>query len=148
MTQITVKINGLDKVQIGLQNIGRAIPALSARAIKTQMEKAKEEASGLYPAGGHSGYIVAPPLRSKYVRTGRYGSRMQVVRNGPQDYTLRAGAPYSVYVGGDSQGYGQAQVHSGRWPVIRKVVDKFVTPCAEQIDTDLGKIIRDEGMGL
>lgn len=134
MTQITVKIDGDEQVTVGLKKLGAAIPALSARAVRAALQKAKEEASAQWPVAAYAGYGVAYRPGQKYKRTGRYGANFRIERNGSQNYTLQNRTPYAPYVGGDSTGAGQAWMHEGRWPVVREVVEKFVTPMVEEIE--------------
>lgn len=137
MTQITARITGDDKVAIGLKKLGDAIPALAARSIMAAMNKAKEEASAQWPVAAYAGYGVPYRPGQKYKRTGRYGSGFKVERNGPQNYTLQNRTPYAPFVGGDSEGQGQAWMHEGRWPVIRETVEKFIEPMVQQVDHDI-----------
>ncbi len=72
-----------------------------------------------------------PPPKSKYVRTYRFKNAWRTsevpggiaIRNAVTD---RRGRLYPVYVVGDAEGQGQAQVHAGRWPVFRQVTDDAV----------------------
>lgn len=146
MTQVTVKITGDDELRVGLKRLGDAIPALSARAVRAAMVKAKEEASAQWPVAEYYGYNVGLRYQQKYERTGRYGGGFQVVRNGPQNYTLQNRVAYAVYVGGDSNNQGQAWMHQGRWPLIRETVDKFVEPMVQQIEHEIDDTI--EAVGL
>jgi hypothetical protein len=69
-----------------------------------------------------------PPPRSKYVRTYRFKNAWRTsevpggvsIRNAVTD---KRGRMYPVYVVGDAEGEGQAQVHAGRWPVFARVTD-------------------------
>jgi hypothetical protein len=52
------------------------------------------------------------------------------------------------WVGGNAAGMGQAEVHSGRWMLIKDVVDQEVTEqILDEVEADLTKVIRQEGFG-
>lgn len=153
--QITVKIED-KKVRQGVHNIGEAIPRIGKRRVKQAMDGAKADASGQFPRGSFSGYTVAPPAGSTYTRTGRYGKSFQVAAtDSGMGYKLSSdaiykGNHYSVYVGGNAQGQGQAAIHArrGGWALIKDAVDKWVAILIREVKADLSQIVRGEGMGM
>ncbi len=69
-----------------------------------------------------------PPPRSKYARTYRFKNAWRItetldgfiVRNAVRN---PRGRLYPVYVVGDAEGEGQAEVHVGRWMPFRKITE-------------------------
>lgn len=147
MTQITVKVIS-DQVMRGLRNIGQAIPTIGKKDVLAAMKRAKKTASANYPGGAHGGYDVPP---RNYQRTGNYGRSFSIVQDGLSVRLLseayRDGKPYSVLVGGDATGAGQAGIHAGRWPKLADAVDAEVETLLTEIDADLSKVIRTNGLG-
>lgn len=153
MTQITVAIRDKKVIQ-SLHVIGEAIPRVSKKRVKEAMDGAKSDASGQFPRGSFSGYVVAPPAGSSYTRTGRYGKSFHVTPTGDKGYRLTSdavykGKHYTGYVGGNAQGQGQAAIHArrGGWMLIKDAVDKWVSILIREVKADLSQIIRGEGMG-
>lgn len=131
MTTISVKLTGAENIQIGLNKLGAALPGLANTDVEEAMNLAKHEASG-YWAGGNS-YAIPELPNQGYIRTGVYARSMYVEQDG-RAFRLQSEAPYSVYVGGDAQGQGQAWMHKGRWPVIADVVRKWAETLTGTID--------------
>lgn len=148
MTQITAKIIA-DQVQRGIRNIGQALPNIGKKHILAAMKRAKKTGSGGYSSGPYSGYNVPP--RGAYVRTGTYGKSFDVIQDGLSvrlvSEAYRDGHPYSVFVGGDARGGGQASVHAGRWPKIADAVDAELDTLLTETDADLSRVIRQQGLG-
>lgn len=137
MTQITLKITGLNNVQRSTRVIGQAIPKLTQRSIVKALERARIRAAKY------------PPKRpgQRYKRTGRYGRDNQVIET-EMGGRLEFNAPYTTYVGGNAEGQGQAWMHEGRWRVIADEVDAEAQNMVNEIEADLSDVIRQEGMGL
>lgn len=148
MAQVTLRISGNDSVRIGLERIGTALKELAIEDIAEVMEQAKTEASGGYRGG--SSYDVSEPPGSTYVRTGEYGRSFTVTREGMswrlKSDAYHAGQAYTVYVGGDASGGGQASVHSGRWPLIGPTVQRIVG-AALTLERKIRDFIRSQGFG-
>lgn len=146
--KITLRIED-GKVRDGLKNVANALPDITAENMLEAMELARDKASTW--TGGTS-YRTAPPAGSTYRRTGIYGGAMKVQRMGlsvsisNDARAPRTGKAYARFVGGVSDGSGQARIHRGRWPVIRQEVDKQVAPLVQKIDNDLERKIRQEGL--
>lgn len=143
--QITVRFKG-GRVIRGLKNIGDAIPDVGYRALYRKMKDAMEIAR-TYP----------PELpNQRYRRTGIYGRSFKLEKVATGKIAVRIisdavqkGRHYTVYVGGNALGLGQARIHQGRWAVIAKVVDRMVSEqVVKEVEADLGKVIRQQGMGI
>ena len=128
--QITARLT--DNVQLGLNKLGQMIPEITDDEIQKGLEQAELEASGGYPGGSYSGYVVPPPLRSGYVRTGRFGQSMTWIREG-RSYRIKSDHEAARYIVGDGRGEGQASIHRGRWPVAYQVMLKWVETMVENI---------------
>jgi hypothetical protein len=143
--QISVRLSNLDNVIRGVRRFGAALLGVNKRAMDRAMRKAGRKARGFFPAGAVMGYDVPP--RGDYQRTGEYGVSFHVyeTRTGAR---LEVGAAYARYVGGDSEGQGQAWMHRGRWPVISDAVNEELDALVQEVDADLSAVIRQEGIGL
>jgi hypothetical protein len=66
-----------------------------------------------------------PPRRpkQKYIRTFTLMRGYRIGKSSPTSYFFKSTAPYTVYVIGGARGEGQATIHSGRWPLMRDVVE-------------------------
>lgn len=128
--QITARLT--DTVSLGLKKLGAMIPEINDEEIQAGLELAVKEARGGYPGGSYSGYVVPPPLRSGYVRTGNLGRGTYWQRDG-RSYRLKSDTVYARYVIGDGSGEGQAWMHVGRWPVAYQVMKKWAETMVENI---------------
>ncbi len=110
------------------------------------METARQVASG----GGKGGnkYAVKKRRKQKYVRTGRLGANTKVTRQAARQYTLTSRAPYARYVVGNAQGMGQAEVHKGRWPLLRQAVVKALERLQSRLTEAMKRSLRENGIGL
>ena len=61
------------------------------------------------------------PLGSKYIRTGRLGSRFSAKKIGKSSWGLFNSAPYAAYVIDQNK---QAGIHQGRWYTIQEIEQK------------------------
>lgn len=118
------------------ERLGLAVKRLPNGIMRPIMDEARKEASGWY-SGGNS-YSV-PPTGGGYVRTGTYGASTTLTHTGGQSYRIEQSAAYSRYVGGYADGSGQANVHRGRWPLLRDVMTRAV----EKIVEEAGKAFRE-----
>lgn len=149
-TQVTSKVED-GAVRQSLKKIGDAIPRIGRRQMKRVIESAKYEASGGWNGG--SSYSLAGPEKPSYERTGTYGESFEVVDNGGLSYTLKSdavqrGQHYTSLVGGNYEGLHQAWMHVGRWPLIGPTVTKWINTLVQEIEVEIGYILRQEGMGL
>ena len=102
--QFTLKIVD-GQVRQSLKSLGEAVPEVTSRDVREAQLSARDEAR-TYP----------PEISPTYQRTGTYYNSFQVE---PTDYASwrltsdasQNGRPYTVYVGGNAEGYGQARVH-------------------------------------
>ncbi len=138
--QITVKIED-GEVRQSLQRVGEALPHTTKRAMKQAMMLAMEEARKY------------PPKRrgSRYQRTGTYFRSFKILENEARSITMKSdaqqkGRRYTRYVGGFSDGTGQAGIHKGRWKIIAKAVSEWVVWLTKRIITDTEAILRREGL--
>ena len=135
--QITVKVIN-QQVRVSLRNVARAIPKSGIRVLMRLMKNAVEIITSYPPK----------PPESRYVRTGAYGRSFELTRVGAVGVRLTSGLDYTVYVGGNAVGAGQAWMHEGRWMLIKEAIDERVTfQLAAEAEADLSTIIRQEGMG-
>lgn len=148
--QITAKIDD-GKVRQSLHKVGDALPKIGKRRLKNVVKQASYDASGGYNGG--ASYSLAAPEKPSYKRTGTYGRSFKVVESGPISYTLKSdavqnGRHYTVKVGGNAEGQGQAGIHVGRWPLIMQSVRKYLETLVTEFEQELSQLLRGEGMGL
>jgi hypothetical protein len=156
MIQVQVKVNKGRVYQSIKRLTDEAIPNIVNADIEAAMLTAQREASANYPRGSYSGYSV-PYHRnrkgqlSKYIRTGQYGRGFRLIKTGyrtKRAYTLTTRVRYGVYVGGNASGYGQADIHRGRWPLIYLAVKRAAEKLTDQSSIKIRKAIRNEGLGI
>ena len=128
------------------KNVGEAIPKVGFRAVWRMMKDAMEKARR-YP----------PELPGqRYVRTGTYGRSFKIEKLAAGvigariiSDAVQRGRHYTIYVGGNAMGLGQARIHQGRWEVIADVVDRdVVRNVTQEIEADMSTVIQQQGMGL
>ena len=142
--QLTIKVES-EKVRRSLRNVGDAIPKIGFRALWRLMKNAKERARK-YPQ----------PISEKYQRTGIYGRSFKLVKLGTgiigarlESDAVQKGRHYTVFVGGNAIGYGQATIHEGRWVLIKDAVDQeVVRNMVTEVEADMSDVLKQEGMGL
>lgn len=145
MTQVTVRIEGADRLRAGLNRWLTTIQTVTHEIIRAAMERAMHES---VPYQGGNSYAV--PERG-YVRTGNLGSNTLLIQEG-LSYRIeshaynRSGEPYSPHVIGRADGSGQAGVHVGYWTPLREAVDQELDTLTE----DLNQAFQDsaEAIGL
>lgn len=153
MPQISIRVDGNVKVGAGMKALGNAIEDISDDELQAGLEAATQEARGGWPAGGHTGYTVAPPPNSGYERTGNLGRSTTWEIYG-RSYRIQSnaisqrGRAYSKYVIGDGRGEGQAKIHLGRWPVMYQVALKWAEKLINKIDNRIRRKAAEEGIGL
>ena len=128
--QITARLT--DNVTLGLKKLGAMIREITDDEIQAGLEQAEKEASGGYPGGSYSGYVVPTLLRQGYVRTGRFGLSSYWIREG-RSYRIGSSHEAARYIVGDGRGEGQASIHRGRWPVAYQVMLKWVEKMVENM---------------
>lgn len=141
--QITARLT--DNVTLGLKKLGTMIPEITNGEIQKGLEQAVKEARGGYPGGSYSGYTVPPPLRSGYVRTGRFGRETYWERDGISR-RFKSTHEAAKYIVGDGSGNGQASIHVGRWPVAYDVMRRWVETMVENIHSRIRRSA--EALGL
>lgn len=147
--QMSVRITDHGIYQ-GLRKVGAGIQDWAEDEMWQFMQLVQTKASGGY-TGGNT-YTEVP--ERGYVRTGNYGRSFSIVRNG-LTFTLKVAAyskggnEYGKYVGGDGEGEGQAPVHVGWWPVVRRVLDSMVnTELIQKMNDGLRNLLWEAGIGL
>ena len=135
MPQFSIRLIGADKLQVGFNKYAQSVRTITRDDAREAMRRAKQ-ASVSDPAGGP--YTV--PERG-YIRTGNLSASTYLEEDGLsfriKSEAMRDGRPYSVYVIGSADGYGQAQVHVGYWKPLRESVDEQVEKLLEDLDKDL-----------
>jgi hypothetical protein len=149
VTQLTLKINGAEQVQLGLRNLAAALPEATRQDVHNAMENARRS----YRGGEPGGYSVPMVYGQVYQRTGNLGASMYVVDSGLSSTlystAIHDGNPYSVQVLGDASGAGQGRDFVGRWPLLAEVVRKWALTLTETIlPATLRRLIREQGLGL
>ena len=152
MTKITVSTNA-GNVQIGINKVASALPAITKKQIKAAMTKAVKVARGNWPnGGGPGGYSIPQPPGTRYQRTGNYGRSMKIQEVGLSfiltSDAKRKGRSYSRYVGGTAAGAGQARIHSGRWPLVSVAVSDQIRDLVASIENDIENAARAAGVGM
>lgn len=140
--QTSVRLEGDDKIREGLNRFSAALPDLTREDLRLALEAAKEK------------IIEYPPELpgQRYVRTGNYGRSFTVDLDG-LTATLKGsayqnGKDYTVFVGGNAEGFGQADIHYGRWPVIADEAARAADTLKPVLDDDIQKLAQQEGIGL
>lgn len=144
MIQIALITRNATIVRSGLEQLRRRIPAISRKRIYDALMRAKAKVTA-YPAQRPG---------QTYRRTGRYrrGWKVQelvgTTDSGYGGYTLKGeaispgGRNYTVYVGGDEEGKGQAWMHKGRWIVARGAVLQEAEGLPRSIQDSIGVVAR------
>lgn len=143
--QITTTITNSGNVKLGISKVGQAIPKLTRRRLESWLRVVMKIS---VPYNGGTSYSV--PLRG-YVRTGELGRRTRVEsgENSTGVYgKVVSDAKHSVYVIGDSEGSGQAEVHSGYWVTMRDAIDSQIAALLSDMEADMSASLRMAGIGL
>lgn len=151
---VSVQIQNVELVIRRLRNFAASIFTRGAfvdQTLETNLEAAAQEARGGWPDGPHTGYVVAPPDKTRYKRTGTLGASTRWEPSGVAYRIVSAavspkGRAYSRYVLGDGQGQGQAQVHRGRWPLLLDIARKWAGVLTKRIDSGIAKKAAEEGL--
>ena len=144
MPQFSVRIEGLDKLRVGLNKYIQTLPVITKAWLERVMEKAMKRS---VPYLGGNAYDV--PERN-YERTGNLGRSTYMVING-LTYTIKSEAAsksgaYSVLVIGNSKGEGQARVHYGFWTPMRSAIDLELEAALPEGDRKLQEGIEAAGL--
>lgn len=147
--QISVRVtdNGITQ---GIRKVADGYVEATREEMDEITEDMQYEASGGYSGG--SSYDLVP--ERGYQRTGNYG-RSFVREKAGLTYRLTnatytpTGHEYGGYVGGNSEGQGQAWMHQGVWPTIRGAVDKIVnSELVARIERKLADFFQRMGVGM
>jgi hypothetical protein len=155
MPQITIKVDG-QVVRKGLQDLSAEIPKVGRlqlyySALRIRSRMAAPGAKPSYPINWVSirqkkaffatdGFGGGIPHR----RTEAYQRGFEIVKldNG---YRLINNMPGAQYVGGNAYGQGQSQIHTGRWPFFRDIVDEETAHLAEDVQEQINIVARRMG---
>lgn len=143
--QLTTTITNAGNVKLGIRKIGRAIPKLTRRRLESWLRVVMKMS---VPYNGGTSYSI--PFRG-YERTGELGRRTRVEsgENSTGVYgKIVSDAKHSVYVIGNSEGEGQAEIHSGIWQKMRDVTDREIVSLLNEMEGDMSDAIRMSGAGL
>lgn len=144
MTQLSIRIIGLDSLQVGFNKYARTVEPLTRDRTREAMRRAKKRSVSDPPGGAYS-----VPERG-YIRTGNLSASTYLQENGLTvtivSNAVRDGRGYSTYVVGDASGGGQAGIHQGYWTPLRESVDAEVEDLVRDVDEKLGESA--EAMGL
>ena len=144
MTQLSIRWIGLDTLQVGFNRFVKSVPEITRERNREAMRRAKKRSVSDPPGGAYSvperGYVRTMNLSaSTYLEED--GLSVRIVSN-----AMRDGRPYSGYVIGDAEGYGQAGIHQGYWTTLRDAVDDEVEELVKDIDEKLSESA--EALGL
>jgi hypothetical protein len=121
-----VELEGGVFVRKGLEDLEAAIPKVSRERIYNALRRVLKRMRD------------QPPALASYRRTGdlRAGWPLRPERIGSADnaYRIYNYVEYTRYVVGDSEGYGQAWFHVGRWENFRDVVAEEVENLPREIE--------------
>lgn len=138
MPWLSVQVKA-DAVKNNLTKFGNGLPRAVAEPLRDAVEKARAFMARPAPHPRYPIHWDSERQRrwwfannvSPYVRTGNYERNWKVVQNPSSQrarygYSLVNDTPYAKYVGGNAYGYGQSQIHAGRWAVLAAVFSKFI----------------------
>lgn len=139
MTKITIKVDD-NEVRSVAGNLLMAVETLPQKVIKPIVEEGVEEARTYPPA----------PVGSRYRRTGTYGRSFKIESVG-RGYRMvsdarQKGRSYTKYVGGLADGSSQAEIHKGRWQLIRTVAQGVISKIVQTAEEAFNRIATG-GMG-
>lgn len=135
--QVSVRVEGDDKIRAGLNRWARTLEPVSREVIQEHMKRAMKRS---IPYLGGASYGV--PERG-YVRTGNLGRSAYVEQTGltttikVQAYNQQ-GREYGRYVVGGADGEGQAYMHAGWWMTLRDSVDAELDELTGDVDAAIG----------
>ena len=133
-------------MRVGLSKFRAAMPGIGKRVWRALLTRVIRAVTR-YPA--------ERPYQ-KYIRTGRYGRSFKLETHhigASAGYTIKSdavanGRHYTRYVGGNSAGEGQVEVHQGRWPVVREEIDSELEHVYAEMDADVRTTLIQSGIGL
>jgi hypothetical protein len=144
MPQFSIRLIGADKLQVGFNRFAQSVRTITRDDAREAMRRAKQRSVSDPPGGAYSvperGYVRTMNLSaSTYLETDGLSTR--IISNAMHD-----GKPYSEYVIGGADGYGQANVHAGYWTPLRTSVDDEVEKLLVDVDEHLQESA--EALGL
>ena len=139
MPFITVSIKNLDKVYVGLDRVGTAIPSIGKRTLRKYMKEAMEATRD---------YSTPQPRGSRYIRTGAYFAGFSLEDSGGGSSfstTIFSRLARAAYIGGDSEGGGQSY-NTGHWQLLRSEVDSAVGQFLSGFEEEIIKKAKSVGL--
>ncbi len=137
MPQFSIRLENFDKIREGLNRFSAALPDLTRFDLRDALLAAQKAVTAYPPE------VPGSP----YARTGVYGRSFTVDLDG-QTATLKGYAPYTIYVGGNAEGFGQVMAHYGRWAVIADEAARAADTLKPKMDHDIQRLAQQEGIGL
>ena len=156
MTQLSVKVQNVEIVRKGLEDLGREVPRVARLRIYRTMQKIQKR---MRTPGAKINYPVkwdSEKQRRAFFATNGFGrgipthrtdsySKGWNIERRESGYKMVNQVKYSQYIGGTAYGTNQSRIHEGRWPVLRNVADEETTSLAKEIDTDITMVARRKG---
>lgn len=143
--QFSVRLEGEDKVRVGLNRFECTLEPISKADLKAMMERARKTTPA-YQGGAE----YAIPERGDYERTGNLGRSVDIIEDGLtvriEVNAFHGGTEYGPFVLGRGDGSGQAWWHAGRWPTMRSAVDDELDWLTATIDDDLQASVEAAGL--
>ena len=145
MTQLSIRLIGADKLQVGFNKYAQSVRTITREDAREAMRRAKKASVSDPPGGAYSvpdrGYVRTMNLSgSTYLEEDGLSFRIQ------SNAVSKRGDAYSKYVIGDADGYGQAYMHQGYWTPLRQSVDTEVERLQKELDEHLQESA--EALGL
>jgi hypothetical protein len=144
MTTISLRVFGLDKLQIGFNQYAKTVAPICRDTVYAAIQRAVKKSPGYL--GGNS-YTTPERPGQGYVRTGNLGRSVALEQDGLSS-RVNVNSGYETYVIGNADGTGQAWMHAGRWPTLRSAVDDEVAKLTSggELDAALGKSAKEAGL--
>lgn len=167
MPQISLKVSSNAKlVAKRFENLRKSIPQIG----KSRMQEAAREIqrrlripgkSPTYPINWDSDRQRIAFFASNgfgggipHIRTGQSALGWKIVPL-PNGYRIEnnkksrkiakvrgSGKPFAVYIWGDARGMGQSNIHKGRWPLFRDIVDAVVRRLPKSVRESLVSLVK------
>ena len=155
--QLTVKVDkSAELVRKGLQDLGAEVPKIGKQTIYSRLEIAKRELNKpakkiTYPVNWDSekqkiAYFASGGFGKgiPYISTGK--SRNWVLEALDRGWKLINKFAAAVYLFGDNLGNRQSNIHAGRRPIFRDVVEKQVSRLPKTIQENITVYIKRKGL--
>lgn len=140
--KVDITFTGDGVIKTKLNRLTLATEKLKTVDVRRELIAAKDEAR-IYPS-------ELPG--QKYVRTGTYNRSFRFAGSAGK-YQIKSdavqkGRHYTPFVGGYADGTGQAQIHAGRWTLIKDAVERAMDRVRRMAEEEFNRIINSGGQGL